>query len=121
MPVWRIDPVEQRPQVTLRSWAVYEVPLDGQNKPWTRHLAGYTLEEQPGQVSSPVLTFDPAAGRCVTRSGRIYQLHGRPGLSSDALYVWSRWKDLAGIAVERDVTDETCEVLERVQAATRLG
>jgi hypothetical protein len=106
MTVWTIAPVELRPDVTLESWAVFEVPLNGPDQPWTRHLAGYSLEDGQGQVCSAVESFDPATGQCVTRSGRVYRLRGRPGLGQDAEYVWRRWKRIASITEERDVTKE---------------
>lgn len=62
MPIWAIDPIERWPQVTLESWAVLEVPLKGIDQPWTRHLVGYAIEDRQGQVSSPVIQFDPKLG-----------------------------------------------------------
>ena len=115
MPIWAIDPIETRPQVTLRSWAVFEVPLDGLDQPWTRHLAGFALEDRQGQVSSPVTRFDPVLGQGVTRSERVYRLLSRPGLNSDALYVWQRWKDLAGVTEDRDVTAEVRMAMDEAQ------
>lgn len=48
MPVWSIDSIEDRPDVTLRDWAAFEVPLHGPDLPWTRHLAGWSCEDQQG-------------------------------------------------------------------------
>ena len=79
MSVWTIAPVELRPDVTLESWAVFEVPLNGLDHPWTRHFAGYSLEDGQGQVCSPVESFDPVNGQCVTRSGRVYRLRAALG------------------------------------------
>jgi hypothetical protein len=115
MPIWAIDPIERRPQVTLESWAVFEVPLNGIDQPWTRHLVGYALEDRQGQVSSPVIQFDPNSGQCVTRRGRVYRLFRSPGLTPDALYVWQRWKELAGVTQERDVTEEVRTAIEAAQ------
>lgn len=114
MPVWPIAPVGLRPDVTLESWAVFEVPLNGLDQPWTRHLAGYCLEAGQGQVCSPVESFDPVTGQCVTRSGRVYRLRGHPGLDDDAEYVWRRWKNISNVTEERDVTQE---VFAQLQAA----
>jgi hypothetical protein len=115
MTVWSIEPVEDRPDVTLRDWAVFEVPLRGSDQPWTRHLAGWSCEDQQGQVCSAVQHFDPVTASCVTESGRVYRLRGRPGLCIDASYVWNRWKRIAGVTGERDVTQE---VFGAIQAAT---
>lgn len=114
MPVWSISPVKDRPDVTLTDWAVFEVPLNGPDQPWTRHLAGWSCEDSQGQVCSPVQQFDPATASCVTQSGRVYRLRGRPGMCADARYVWNRWKAIQGVTDERDVTRE---VLDAIQAA----
>lgn len=116
MPIWSILPIAERPEVTLESWAVYEVPLDGDSSAWTRHFVGHSVEDHQGQVSSAVQAFDPQKGCGVTQSGRVYRLRGRPGASGDALYVWARWKSLNGIAVEGDVTKK---VLEEMQASRK--
>ena len=112
MPVWSIDSIEERPDVTLRAWAVFEVPLHGADEPWTLHLAGWSCEDRQGQVCSAVQQFDPQTGSCVTESGRVYRLSGRPGLNADAEYAWNRWKRIAGIAVQREVTLEVSEALK---------
>lgn len=121
MTVWTIAPVELRPDVTLESWAVFEVPLNGVDQPWTRHLAGYSLEDGQGQVCSAVESFDPASGQCVTRSGRVYRLRGRPGLGQDAEYVWRRWKRIASIPEERDVTKEVFDAMSAARAGGSRG
>lgn len=114
MPVWPISPVRRRPRVALTEWAAFEVPLNGPDQPWTRHLAGWSCEGEHGQVCSPIEDFDPSAGQCVTASGRVYRLLGRPGLCADGRYVWARWKDLEGVREERDVS---AAVFEAIQAA----
>jgi hypothetical protein len=37
-----------------------DVPLDGEERPWTKHLMGFRLEGCKAQVSAPVEVFDPA-------------------------------------------------------------
>lgn len=61
MPVWSVAPVEREPS------------------------------SQSGRVSSAVVTFDVDSLRGVTRSGRVYQLHGVPGVDRDAAYLWGCW------------------------------
>lgn len=104
MPVWPVQPINERPSITLEDWSVYEVYLDGDDQPRTRHLVGYSLEDRPGQVSSAVERFD-CENRCArTRSGRVYQLKGRPASNPDATYVWQWWKRLNGLTKAYDVT-----------------
>lgn len=106
MSIWPIHSVEDRPNVTLSDWAAFEVPLNGPTQPWTRHLAGWSREDQHGQVCSAIQRFDPATGQCVTSSGRVYRITGMPGMNADAQYIWNRWKHIAGVEQERDVTRE---------------
>lgn len=106
MPVWKIDTVTTLPQITLDAWSVYEVQLDGPTGAWTRHAVGFSLQGCNGQVSSAVVRFDASTGCGVTRSGRVYQLAGRPGSDADARCVWGRWKSINNVEDERDVSDE---------------
>lgn len=102
---WRIERIEQEPTRTLDAWMVMEVPFDGPERPWTRHLVGWRLEGGKGQVSSPVEVFDPVSRRAVTRSGRVYELGERPGLNGDALATWGNWKRGNRLLDEREVTE----------------
>jgi hypothetical protein len=99
--VWPVAPVEERPSVTLRRWQVVQVPLP-ELEGATMHFIGDSMEDSQGQVSSPILTFDPASGKGVSRSGRIYKLEGPPSYSGDAEYVWRVWcrVNAAGEAVD---------------------
>lgn len=117
MPVWPITPIDSRPSVTLTEWAVFEVPHLGPDKPWTRHLAGWSCEDRQGQVSSAVQAFDPATGKCITRSGRVYQLRGRPGLCGDGRYVWGVWMERDGLKEARDVTAEVQLAIQKARVA----
>ena len=117
MAVWKIDSVHDRPQVTLRDWAAFEVPLNGASEPWTRHIAGWSCEDRQGQVCSAVERFDPLMCLCVTQSGRVYQLLGRPSLGSDAEYVWNRWKGIWGITEQRNVTQAVFDAIQAAQSA----
>jgi hypothetical protein len=103
---WRIERIEQLPTGTLDAWMVLEVPSDGLEQPWTRHLVGLNLEGCKAQVSSPVEAFDPISRRALTRSGRVYELGERPGPSADAFSLWGVWKQTFGIEEEREVTEE---------------
>jgi hypothetical protein len=108
---WTIKSVEQKPTKSLDAWMVVEVPFDGADRPWTRHLIGFRREGCKGQVSSPVESFDPATRRAVTRTGQVYELGPRPGVNADAFATWARWKSLNKITHERDITDEVAHLL----------
>lgn len=71
--IWPIDSVDVRPRVQLSSWRAYEV-AHPRGEALSRHLVGYVLDRDHGQVSSPVVRIDAAARCCVTHSGRIYEL-----------------------------------------------
>ena len=113
MNVWCTAPIADLPQLTLQEWGVFEVQLPTEAGRWTRHFVGFSNETGHGQVSSPVETFDPATRSGVTRSGRVYQLRGRPGSDLDVSYVWSCWKALNGVAAERVVNDEVLADIQR--------
>ncbi|MDP2325372.1 MAG: hypothetical protein Q8N51_15275 [Gammaproteobacteria bacterium] len=117
MAVWKIDSVQDRPQVTLRDWAVFDVPRSDPGKPWTRHLAGWSCEDHQGQVSSAVQRFDPSTRSCITGSGRVYRLQGCPGLGSDGEYVWNRWKGIAGVTEQRNVTQAVFDAIQAARAS----
>jgi hypothetical protein len=85
MPVWKSASVDHEPTTTLVSWQVMAF-ANGE-----RSFVGYAVESREGRVSSAVVTFDVKALRGVTRSGRVYQLRGRPGVDSDAAYLWRRY------------------------------
>lgn len=103
---WKIASLTGPSTKTLEEWRVIEVPFDGADVAWTRHVIGWRRDGAIGQVSSPVEVFDPQALRLVTRSGQIYQLDGPPGLNVAAYAAWNRWLRLNKIEGQWDVTDE---------------
>jgi hypothetical protein len=109
---WRIESILQAPTKTLDAWSVYEVTFDGPAAPWTRHLVGFRLEGCKGQVSSPVVVFDPVTRRALTRSGQVYELRVGPGFNTDAFCTWSTWVYANGIKRAVDVTDEVAALLQ---------
>ena len=109
--IWPIEAVEFRPRVLLSSWRLYEV-AHMQGEALSRHLVGYVLARDHGQVSSPVVRIDAAARCCVTHSGRIYELVGEPGYNEDAMYVWHRWTEVNVVVDVRDLTDELLQLLD---------
>ena len=106
MTVWTMESVSALPEATLEGWAVFEVPLNGPDEPWTRHFVGYSRQGRHGQVSSAVELFDPATSCGITQSARVYKLAGRPGSDADSDYVWARWKSIASVTEQRDVSAE---------------
>ena len=98
MAVWSVTPVEQEPSTTLVRWQIWELP-DGD-----RHFAGWAVEAQEGRVCSAVQSFDVARLRGLTRSGRVYQLVGRPGVDTPGAYVWQGWLALNREPAVVDVT-----------------
>jgi hypothetical protein len=102
MPIWTIAAVSKEPQTTLDGWAIYEL-TNGD-----RHFSGYAVEAREGRVSSRIEEFDVKTMRGVSRSGRVYQLRGKPGMApqSDSAYVWRRWKELNEVEVFVDVGPE---------------
>ena len=108
---WHIEPILEPPSRTLDAWMVVEVPFDGLELPWTRHLVGWSVETTMGRVSSPVVVLDPHRRLARTRSGRIYELRHGPGLNGDAFTTWCRWKSRHGLEQEHDVSDEVAALL----------
>ena len=109
--VWTCAPVSERPEIILSDWQVFEVKLPGLPER-TRHFAGQNITDHEGRTSSAINTIDPATGRGITGSGRIYQLRGRPGFTSDGRYVWSRWKSINSVTDVVDVTSEIKTMME---------
>lgn len=100
MAVWEVASVEEQPSLTLLSWRVVEIEAG------TRHFMGYCPENQEGRVSTAIVSFDPATGKGITVSGRVYQLLGYPGADRDADYVWHTWCRVNSVTSFVDVTDE---------------
>lgn len=99
MSFWLTKPVSEEPEIRLVHWAIFELP-DGD-----RHFAG-CADSGGGRVSSKVVSFDPATRRGVTRTGRVYELGGAPGLDWDGMYVWEGWKRVNRVESAVDVSDQ---------------
>lgn len=105
MSIWKPNDVDKTPSIVMTNWKVFEVTSpywDGSS----RHFVGYNQTESEGRVSSEIQSFDPESMRGWTRSGRIYQLSGRPGTDEDAEYVWQKWLHINDIISFNDVTKE---------------
>lgn len=100
MPIWPTAPVTESPTLVLITYRVLETDRG------ERHFVGYNLSDREGRVSTPIDEFDLATLTGRTRSGRIYQLQGRPGVDADAMYVWHAWCRVNGIQEWHDVTKQ---------------
>ena len=121
MPLWTFGTVESEPQVRLSDWRVLEVTyLDGAN-PRTRHFVGCDHYDGSGRVSSAIASFDVVRRRGNTRRGRVYELVGRSGSSSNAEYVWGLWCRINAVATVTDVTAELfASVVEKAPEVTAV-
>lgn len=119
MALLQVEPVEERPCITLSEWAVFEVPSNGARCPWTRHLAGWSSETRRGRVCSPLATLDPMAATCVTISGRVYLLFGAPGLCCDGTRALEQWMRLHRLTELRDISAEVFLAIQDAQATAR--
>lgn len=108
MSLYRPPSVEDIPELVLTSWRVFEVASDKWTET-TRHFVGYNETERSGRVSSAIQKFNKKKKIGITRSGRAYQIKGKPGNDMDALYVWSRWCELNKVTTIKDVTEEYLE------------
>lgn len=99
------------PVVALSNWSVYEVPLQGLDAPWTRHLVGFDEDLGLAQVSSALLHFSPESRLGTATSGRLFQLVGESGRETRSAAMWARWKLLNRVTQERDVTAAIHKVL----------
>jgi hypothetical protein len=112
MPVWKVKPVSEAPQLKLIEWSIVEV-AGGE-----RHFVGFNTTDHEGRVSSAVVKIDPATMVGVTRSGRVYQLVGYPGHNEDARYVWNAWRRINSVESWMDVTFKVLEELRQGEEPT---
>ena len=115
MPLWLPPTAAEQPDLTLIGWAVFKVLAPEIGYP-TEHLVGYNERGVEGRVSSPVQSFD-AKNRCgVTSTGRVYRLNGRPGMGSEASYVWDKWRRIWSAEVLEELSQQ---VLDEFTEASR--
>ncbi|PMY01398.1 hypothetical protein, partial [Pseudomonas sp. GW460-13] len=53
-----------------------------------RHFVGFSIADQDGRVSTPIVSFNLGKRTGITASGRRYILVGPPGFDDDAEFVW---------------------------------
>lgn len=111
MSVWVAAPVNQVPGIVLRNWSIRQLPNGD------RHFVGYNDLGREGRVSTKIVEFDVQRMRGKTRSGRVYELYGRPGFNGDAEYVWGAW-----CQINRVDTDTVVHVdLQEIEAVPTEG
>lgn len=98
--VWQVAPVNLAPQIELERWQVMQI------KNGDRHFVGWNITHREGLTSTRIVEFDPATQRGRTKSGRVYQLHGRTGIDSDGQYVWHRWSQVNAVTAFTDISKE---------------
>jgi hypothetical protein len=98
--VWRPRSVQEEPHVVLRHWRIYEI--DGSDL----HLAGWCDARGEARVSQRLKCIDATTRRCLSESGRVYELDGPSGMNADVQYVWSRWRLIYAVTEPRDATGE---------------
>ena len=121
MPLWTFGSVESEPHVRLGDWRALEVTyLDGAISR-TRHFVGCDHCDGSGRVSSAIASFDVLRRRASTKRGRVYELMGRSGSSSNAEYVWGLWCRINAVATFTDVTEELfASVVEKAPEVTAV-
>ena len=94
---------ESETKVQMSMWSVRKVssPLLEET---TQHLVG--VVDGYGRVCSPIQEFDRETMTVTTRSGKLYELVGEPGLDMDAAYVFANWCQMNGVTEVTDVTDQ---------------
>jgi hypothetical protein len=90
-------------RVAMEYWSVAEVSCSGLDHA-TQHLVG--VVDGLGRVCSPIQEFDYDKMEATTRSGKIYELHGKPSTDMDAKYVFANWCRLNQVTDVIDVTEE---------------
>ena len=100
--MWKPTPVESEPVTRLAQWRAHKV--QNINGEWDLHFHGYAGYE--GRVCSKVVEFDKGKMIGRTRSGRLYELIGEPGVNGDAEYVWGNWLHMYGNPQIEDISEE---------------
>lgn len=92
--------IAEQPVVWLERWHV----LQADNV--FRHFVGFSVADQDGRVSTPIVSFNAVERTGITASGRRYVLVGPRGFDEDAQYVWECYSHVFGIKEAVDVSEE---------------
>ncbi len=116
--IWQPAVVEEEPELKLYSWSVFEATFSDGSK--SRHFVG-AEDFGTGRVSSAIQTFDAENMKGITRSGRVYELSGKTGMSSNAAYVWDIWKRRNSVTSWENVSDKIKDGMERPDESVVSG
>ena len=105
MPTWLPPTTAEQPSLILTNWLAFEVLIPRLGSP-TLHIAGWAADEGGGRVSSPVVSIDERQCCVVTRSGRVYALHGEPSDHPDVAYLVQQWTEGFNATLLRIATQE---------------
>lgn len=111
MPIWTFGTVESEPQVRLADWRVLEATYAESEKPCTRHFVGCDPYDGSGRVSSAIASLDIQNRRGITKSGRTYELAGRPGSNSNTEYLWDAFCRINGVVSSTDVSTSVLDAV----------
>jgi hypothetical protein len=104
--VWSVRSIASQPSSKICDWQAFEVRRTDSGDALSVHLVGRLVADHGGRVTSAIKNVDRASRRVVTNSGRVYQLLGKPGYSSDGEYVWQSWQRIQEVTYAREVTAE---------------
>lgn len=96
--VWRPASVNDEPEVQLCQW---DIKKDTAGR---CYFVGSRVDDGTGRVSTAIVEFDAERHRGRTKSGRIYEMVGPRGRSSNGEYLWSLYKIANGIT---EITDQS--------------
>lgn len=82
--VWHAASIDAEPEVKLYDWCIKKTDKG-------EYFVG-SNDRDGGRVSTQIMEFDEEKMIGRTKSGRVYQLQGPAGYSSDGEYVWSYYK-----------------------------
>lgn len=104
--IWSASSVQSEPQKWMDNWQIYKtVKAKIQPELFGYHFVGYDIRGGHGAVSSKIDKFNPVTMCGITRSGRVYQLLGMPGVNQDAQYTLGVWIHRNELVME-DATEE---------------
>jgi hypothetical protein len=99
------DEVKDQPEVDIVIWSIHRVSFHNENEA-VHLLTGFVLDKK-WRVTTAIQHFDSDNKKITTRSGRVYNLIGRPGNKDAELELaWQAWKMTTNVSSDVDVTDE---------------